>query len=292
MNNVDLNIDNYNLIDLLNLFHLNFDFNENDLKNAKKTVLKTHPDKSKLPKEYFLFYSKAYKYIFKIFDFRQKKKKMEANPDYDCNSVEVNNENKLLLKEQFKNNKDFHKWFNKMFDNLYIKDDFTSNGYGNWLSSNDSIINLENKTKQEQDQIIKEQKKQMQIVSKIDEPFIHTQCSNILNEAPNNYQNSDVFSKLPFEDLKKAHTETIIPIDESDYKNKQFNNIFEYELYRKNQKFSIMDENKSKEFFKNKDINETNNATQQAFKLIKQEEQSIKNNNILWSKLKLLNNKI
>ena len=87
-------------------------------------------------------------------------------------------------------------------------------------------------------------------------------------------------------------TETIIPIDESDYKNKQFNNIFEYELYRKNQKFSIMDENKSKEFFKNKNINETNNATQQAFKLIKQEEQSIKNNNILWSKLKLLNNKI
>ena len=171
MNNVDLNIDNYNLIDLLNLFQLNFDFNENDLKNAKKIVLKTHPDKSKLPKEYFLFYSKAYKYIFKIFDFRQKKKNMEANPDYDCNSLEVNNENKLLLKEQFKNNKDFHKWFNKMFDNLYIKDDYTSNGYGNWLSSNDSIINLENKTKQEQDQIIKEQKKQMQIVSQIDEPF-------------------------------------------------------------------------------------------------------------------------
>ena len=53
-----------------------------------------------------------------------------------------------------------------------------------------------------------------------------------------------------------------------------------------------MDENKSKEFFKNKNINDTNNATQQAFKLIKQEEQSIKNNNILWSKLKLLNNKI
>ena len=75
MNNVDLNIDNYNLIDLLNLFQLNFYFNENDLKNAKKIVLKTHPDKSKLPKEYFLFYSKAYKYIFKIFDFRQKKEK-------------------------------------------------------------------------------------------------------------------------------------------------------------------------------------------------------------------------
>ena len=49
-------MDNYNLEDLLRLFHLDYNFNEEQLKSAKKIVLKTHPDKSQLPKEYFLFF--------------------------------------------------------------------------------------------------------------------------------------------------------------------------------------------------------------------------------------------
>ena len=36
---MDLNIDNYELVDLLALFKLDFDFNEQDLKQVKKTVL-------------------------------------------------------------------------------------------------------------------------------------------------------------------------------------------------------------------------------------------------------------
>ena len=47
----DLDITNYKLQDILNLFNLTLDFNEDDLKQAKKITLKTHPDKSKLPKE-------------------------------------------------------------------------------------------------------------------------------------------------------------------------------------------------------------------------------------------------
>jgi len=79
-NNIDLNIENYNLDELLNLFNINYNFTEEDLKNAKKKVLRTHPDKSKLPKDYFLFYSKAYKYLYKIFDFRKKKKFIRKKP--------------------------------------------------------------------------------------------------------------------------------------------------------------------------------------------------------------------
>ena len=52
----DLNIDNYDLQDLLNLFKLDKNFNEEDLKQAKKIVLKTHPDKSGLNPDYFRFY--------------------------------------------------------------------------------------------------------------------------------------------------------------------------------------------------------------------------------------------
>lgn len=56
MDKLDLNIHNYELNDLLNLFKLPFHFEESHLKEAKKMVLKTHPDKSGLDKEYFLFF--------------------------------------------------------------------------------------------------------------------------------------------------------------------------------------------------------------------------------------------
>lgn len=70
MESLDLNIDNYNLPDILALFNLPTLFNEGDLKRAKLAVLKTHPDKSQLPKEYFLFFTKAYRIVHQIYTIR------------------------------------------------------------------------------------------------------------------------------------------------------------------------------------------------------------------------------
>ena len=70
MESLDLNIDNYNLPDILSLFNLPTLFNEGDLKRAKLAVLKTHPDKCELPKEYFLFFTKAYRILHQIYTIR------------------------------------------------------------------------------------------------------------------------------------------------------------------------------------------------------------------------------
>lgn len=70
MESLDLNIDNYNLPDILALFNLPTLFNEDDLKRARLAVLKTHPDKCQLPKEYFLFFTKAYRIIHQIYTIR------------------------------------------------------------------------------------------------------------------------------------------------------------------------------------------------------------------------------
>ena len=59
MSELDLDINNYGYLELLTLFGLGHDYDEKDLKDAKKIVLKMHPDKSKLGPEYFLFFSKA-----------------------------------------------------------------------------------------------------------------------------------------------------------------------------------------------------------------------------------------
>ena len=63
METLDLNIDNYNYEDILNLFKINYDFGENELKNAKKMVLMMHPDKSGLEKQYFLFFHLNHKVL-------------------------------------------------------------------------------------------------------------------------------------------------------------------------------------------------------------------------------------
>ena len=70
MESLDLNIDNYNLPDILALFNLPTLFNDDDLKRARLAVLKTHPDKCQLPKEYFLFFTKAYRIIHQIYTIR------------------------------------------------------------------------------------------------------------------------------------------------------------------------------------------------------------------------------
>jgi hypothetical protein len=48
---MDLDINNYELTDILNLFKLPVMFDDKHLKQAKVTVLHMHPDKSKLPKD-------------------------------------------------------------------------------------------------------------------------------------------------------------------------------------------------------------------------------------------------
>jgi hypothetical protein len=66
MDELDLNIDSYNLHELLSLFKLNEGFTSEELKSAKRIVYATHPDKSGLDKKYFLFFSKAYRLLVQV----------------------------------------------------------------------------------------------------------------------------------------------------------------------------------------------------------------------------------
>ena len=48
METLDLDINHYDLSDILTLFNISHNFTEADLKACKKQVLMTHPDKSNL----------------------------------------------------------------------------------------------------------------------------------------------------------------------------------------------------------------------------------------------------
>ena len=58
---------------------------------------------------------------------------------------------------------------------------------------------------------------------------------DLMREQPTFYSAS-IFSKLPYEDLKRAHTETVVPVTKEDYLNKpKFSNVDSYRSYRDGQ---------------------------------------------------------
>ena len=138
MSDHDLEIDNYDLEDLLGLLKLNYNFDESDLKAAWKRCLKTHPDKSGLEPKYFIFYKKAFKVISEIFHFRSRRKDM--NTEY---IVEENESERKLLDPIQKNKEKFNKWFNEMFDKIRVADNEQDNGYEEWFRSGSESVEKE-----------------------------------------------------------------------------------------------------------------------------------------------------
>ena len=65
--NHNLDINKYSLDELLGLFNLSYKIDFESMKNAKKKVLSVHPDKSRLPPEYFIFYKQAYEVVFRFY---------------------------------------------------------------------------------------------------------------------------------------------------------------------------------------------------------------------------------
>ena len=256
-NSIDLDITNYNLQDILNLFKIPINFTEADLKKAKLKVLKTHPDKSGLDADFFRFYSKAYKMLYSIWEFR---KKGDINAEKTKNTEYTNyneEEKKILLDDlfennkQFKNSSQFNKWFNKNFEKNKLYNENQEKGYESWLRTNDDSDNQSTKNITMATMASEFEKKKSQarslIVSQEIQEMYGTNTisvSELSNDAPQNYD-SGLFSSLPFQDLKQAHTETVIPVTYEDYQQKQkFNSLNEMISYRSQQNIKPLSDNK------------------------------------------------
>lgn len=288
MESVDLNIDNYDLRDLIALFQIPFHFTETHLKEAKKTVLKTHPDKSRLDKKFFLFFSKAYKYLLKIFQLR--KGSNITNTEYD-NQDTWEEENKILINNKISNlsQSEYNKWFNDAFNNMKVKDEDEETGYGDWLKSEDGYIGKEAKSVSEMNEMINNKKRDLRglVVYNEFNDTIQGNHFNLLRDQPENY-GSSLFDKLQFEDVKKAHTESVVPVTHEDYINKtKYNSVDELNRDRTT---SMLDSTKhlanhNQQLSSNKHDEESENINR-AYKLMKQDEQITSSYNKFWSDLK------
>jgi len=275
MENLDLNIENYDLNDLLNLFKLDFGFNESDLKRVKKTVLQTHPDKSQLDKKYFLFFTSAYKIIFSIYEFRNKSNKSQSTEYY----IEKDEEKEILLK-QLQSKPNFNKLFNELFEKYKINDDENEGGYGEWLKSNDDIDTR--KTTMNQMNSSFEQKKNeiksLVVVEEIEDMGQTNNHFDLTRDKPT-YYSSSMFSNLQYEDLKKAHIESVVPVTHEDYTNRpKFKNVLEMQQHPDYKDINPLSMSQAKEYLSNKQSYQDKNDVQRAYKLAKQEELAHKAN--------------
>lgn len=270
---LDLDISNYSLDDILNLFNVDKNFNNDDLANAKKIVLKMHPDKSKLDKEYFIFFLKAYKLLYKVYEFKNKAE--QEDEDYDTGLIDEDLENKEVWQLLSKDD-NFNEIFNEMFErnNFHNKND----GYDDWLKE-DNIKYGEANNMSEVNKIIKEEKQNLRQLINIDEiQDYKTNMGSLLVDNQGNY-GSDMFSKLKYDDVKTVYTESVIPVTDEDYKSrKQYSSIGEFRVDRDgllNEKIGNMEY-----LQKQKDKKENEDNIQRAYELAREEEtmRSIKNN--------------
>ena len=302
---IDLNIDNYSREDLYKLFGIsNIILTDEVMKETKKIVLKTHPDKSKLDPKYFLFYSQAYKRLYSIYEFQNKSTKNRNNTNYvnERKNEELKNEeneNNLILKQMFNENKNletpenFNKWFNEAFNKYKLKEE-SDQGYGEWLKSDEGISNVSNISKADMNLEFEKQKKHIQtlnVYKGIHETYLPRFCGTELMERNDNFSSGNIFSNsgMGYTDLKQAYVESIIPVTEEDYNNvKKFKNVEEYKNYRNNVDITPLqkEEAERKLYYEKQKLDEENVAL--AFHYAKQTEKSIENNKSFWASLKQL----
>ena len=293
---LDLNIENYSLKDLYKLFHIKDDtLTHEGMKDAKKIVLKMHPDKSKLEPKYFLFFSKAYKKLFDIYEFQNKSSnKKLVNKDYK------KDEYLTVLNNLFEKNKDlkkpenFNKWFNDQFDKHKIQNE-NENGYGEWLKSNEGIYVTDPISQANMNDEFEKQKKQIQAISVykgISDPFASSLGGTILGK--NTDYSSGLFESaggLQYQDLKQAHLETIIPITNEDYDNiPKFRSTQEYKLYRDKQDITPLNETISLKKLHNDMAQMEQESASLAFYYAQQSEEAHKQHKKFWSSLNHLTN--
>ena len=297
MSDLDLNLDNYSLIDLLNLFHLDTNYNEEGLKKAKAMALKTHPDKSGLDPKIFIFFNKAYGRIEKIYRFKVKKKEKMYNAEYSDTLGDITNagERELLKKLHGKSAKDFNEWFNEMYESHVKMNDLEKDkGYNKWFRSDDDLEKDKNVRLSDFGNYFNDRKnrqKALVIHKGVSEMCMSNGGFNLNRGGIEDYS-SGMFSKLQYEDLKKAHTETVVPVTREDFENrKKYNNANELRQYRKRQNIEAYSERQSEILLQKKRDMESEMGVYTAYNLMKQSEAAERSNESWWRDLKQLDNK-
>lgn len=301
----NLNIHMYSFEELLGLFDLSYEITQQDMKRAKNKVLMLHPDKSRLPADYFLFYKKALDIIFNYYQNNTKINQTVPKEKTDYSPAEISDMNKSTAKK-IKSTigemdpQEFQRKFNETFEKNMKKEVTQVN---EWFSTEDPVYDIKEKVLQNNMGTIMENiKKQNQGIIRYQgvQNMYSSGGTNLYDEDDaddesrnNQYVTSDPFSKLKYDDLRKVHKEqTIFAVSESDFKNvEQYKNIEHLNQVRNNKdNLKPLDKPHAERILLEQDrILKEKMAQKQHKSFMKTEEYTEKNKSILSSFLQLKN---
>lgn len=291
LDSLDLDLNNYSLEDLYHLFNMpDGALTEASLKNAKQIVLFMHPDKCRLDSKYFIFFSKAYKRLYGIYQFQNKSsKKTTTDENYFYESEKVILDNMIEKNKHLKDPANFNSWFNQAFEKHRLENP-NDEGYGDWLKSDEGIMNInENVTKGNMNEIFEQKKKQIQALS------VYTGVTNLVsssNLGGTLLNGGDNYTSDGYTDLRQAYTETLIPVTQEDYdKMPKFNNMNEYKTHRDRLDIAPLSKEKSEDILLKKANKLDQESTALAFKYALESERVSEKRNLFWGEIRQLTNK-
>lgn len=224
----NLNINTYSLEELLGIFDLKYHITIEDLKRAKKKVLMLHPDKSKLPADYFLFYKKAFDIVCQFYD-NQNKQNAEVssnNTAYVPMKAPTSTVQQVNTVIEKMGEKGFQDKFNELFEkNMAKKPDPERNA---WFKTDepayqiDAHVNTKNmgevleNIKQKNQGMVKYMGVQSLYTG--GQPGPGAGLYDDDGEPSEEYVSCDPFSKLKYDDLRKVHKDqTVFSVSELDF---------------------------------------------------------------------------
>jgi hypothetical protein len=221
----NLNIKMYSFKEILELFKLPYDFDIDQLKQARMVVLKMHPDKSRLPSDYFLFYKKAFDLVV---DYYNEKQKVNVEVPHNEIKYESASPDKATYKQVGKTMKDmgtekFQEKFNQLFEeNMVKKRDESVN---DWFKKNDPLFEFDDvKSTSGLGMAMDSIKAKSAALTKYKgvENMTSRMGNDLYEDDSNGYVSCDPFGKLKFDDLRKVHKDqTVFAVSERDFEKVQ-----------------------------------------------------------------------
>ena len=257
MDDLDLDLDNYDLDDILNLFHLNHDFSYRDLKSAMKIMHKVHPDKSGLDTKYFIFFKEAYSILLGLYKHRNSTNKSSFREDY------YSKEHAIKLKN-FIRSDDFNDKFNTLFEETFSRD---TNGYDDWLKNTP----IEDYSSKNRNTYFSDNHKSIVVKDKYDVVDINNLGNNYLDSDYIEDYSSSTFNSLQYDDVKKAYSETFIPVNENDERINMFNSIDDLKRFRQGDATDQLTEEESEKYLADAKFSENKQINNKIYKHIKQD---------------------
>lgn len=257
----DLDITKYSFEEILGLFQLSANMSLSDLKRARKKVLMTHPDKSKLPPDYYLFYKKAFDLVVAYYGYthqvEESAKKMEEGAHNQYTYVPPNQEEetertKTSIQDLSKGGggAQFNSEFNRLFDeNMKPVVDESKN---EWFRSQDPVLTAEGTvTQANMGSVFEHLKKQQQAQGLVRYTGVkdmrHNMGTKLYGEEDGGeqedvYVSSDPFSKLRFDDLRKVHKDqTIFGVSDAGFEQtNKYRSKEEYEATRNKAQYTSL----------------------------------------------------